>query len=142
MKLEDLHDMIDRDLIVDRSDLGKESLDNVKLYTKYIRLWSEEKMKKESMLLQIEREIKDKRDYYMGNASAEVYKAKPFNLKLKHESSANKYINADDDIIKLKQKILIQEQKVDVIESALDQIKSRGFAIKNAIEYFKFLEGH
>lgn len=142
MKLHEIHDQIDADLVIDKTELGDEALKNPKLFTKYLRIWSDEKMKMEIALIRIEALIQQKRDYYAGNGTPEEYKEKPFDLKIKTEAGLNKYINGDADVIKEKEKIIIQEQKVKVLEKTLAQIKDRGFSIKHAIDHHKFLEGY
>lgn len=51
------------------------------------------------------------------------------------------YLDADKDLIALKEKIELGIQKADMLKSCIDQINSRQWNIKNAIDYMKFMNG-
>jgi hypothetical protein len=142
MNLSDLHDMIDVDMAVDSTELSQEAVKNPSLYAKYLRLWSDENLKLEASLIKLDSLIQKKRNYYSGNGTPEEYRKKPFDLKIKTDAGIQKYINGDEDVCAFKQKIIIQEQKVKILEKVLGQIKDRQFSIKNAIDCMKFLEGY
>ena len=56
-------------------------------------------------------------------------------------SGVEKYIEADDAWLKIKEVVQNQFALVELIENMLENIKQRGFAIKHAIEYKKFEAG-
>jgi len=140
LKLSELEDMLEKDLKWDLSDLAREACKSSDLFVKYIKLWSNEKLTKELMENNFEVLLQEKRDYYSGNASAAVYKAKPFGVKLR-ASDVNKYMAGDVEIVRGREKILIQEQKVEILSAVLKEIDRRGYAIKNAIDYTKYMAG-
>src|SRR5690606_23836731 len=99
----------------------------------------------ESMLLQryrfqLKKLYQDKRDYYLGRADPEVYKAKPFDLKIL-KSEVDSYIEADDEIRDLTLKIEIQTEKLNYLDNVLKQVANRGFMIRNALEFQKMMNG-
>ena len=51
------------------------------------------------------------------------------------------YIDQDDDIIDARQKMEIQKEKVSLVEGIIQQINTRGFQIKNVIDWEKFKAG-
>jgi len=51
------------------------------------------------------------------------------------------FIEGDDDIRLLQNKIDIQKQKLSFLESAIKTIINRGFLIKNAIDWERFKVG-
>ena len=51
------------------------------------------------------------------------------------------YIESDEDIIRLTQKIEYLKTVLDTIDKILKMISNRGFQIKNAIDWRKFLDG-
>ena len=57
------------------------------------------------------------------------------------KSDVEKYIEADDAWLKIKEVVQNQFALVELIENMLENIKQRGFAIKHAIEYKKFEAG-
>ena len=63
---------------------------------------------------------KEKEEYYGGKAPAEVYKEKPFHLKLL-KGDIPKYIQADPDIIRVASAIDIQEEKVYIIQEYMEK---------------------
>ena len=85
--------------------------------------------------------IKEKWLYYKGKAPATVYKDMPFDLKLTTKEEINMFIEADEDIRKVKYKIDYLDQILFFLESVLKQIGVRNFQIKNAIDWTKWREG-
>ena len=79
-------------------------------------------------------------EYYTGKADPMVYQQKPFNLKILKQD-VDKYIEADEDYQKIKQKVDYLETIVDFLDRTIRQIQNRGFLIKDAIEWRKFTSG-
>jgi hypothetical protein len=143
MKLEEIMEMWAEDCLVDKTELGDESLKLPKLHSKYLRIFTEERL----LLRRLENERKEllllKHDYYRGIMAEEDLKAngwEPFRLNVL-KSDIPMYIEADQDIIKTNLRIAMQQEKVDSLESIIRSINNRGFLIKNAIEYEKFKVG-
>ena len=141
MNINDLQEMIAKDFPWDEGQLEGENSKTTKLWIKYIKLWSDENLKIEILENRLGQLIQQKRNYYGGNGTPEEYKAKPFNLKLRSDAAINKYVEGDDDVIKAKEKILIQKQKVVVLSACLDEVKRRSFSLKNALDYYRFING-
>jgi hypothetical protein len=51
------------------------------------------------------------------------------------------YIESDDEIINLEAKIKYLEQMMYFIDHVMKQISNRGFQVKSAIEWEKFVNG-
>jgi hypothetical protein len=51
------------------------------------------------------------------------------------------YMEADKDIIDLSLKIGMQQEKVDFLESIIKSFQTRGYTIKNAIDFMRFSMG-
>lgn len=141
MKLEELYDEICKDFVIDETDLIGESVKSPKLFCKYIKLYSDNKMRLE--LLENKRKdlISKRREYYSGNASAEVYKAKPFNNIIKSEVVMQKYLDNDEEVVKYDENLIIQREKVKILESCMKEINNRNYQIKNIVDMTKFLGG-
>jgi len=52
------------------------------------------------------------------------------------------YIESDDDVIKLKQQLVVLQEKVSYLDSVIRMINNRGFQIKNALDWLKFTNGN
>lgn len=141
MTIDELYDNIAKDFTIDVTDLIKESVKGADLFVKYIKLFSEESLKFELMDNKKKELLIRKRDYYSGNGTPEEYKERPFSLKLRSDTAINKYIDSDPEVIQYDQKMLIQKQKVSILKECVEETKRRGYAIKNIIDYTKFING-
>tara|TARA_B100000287_G_scaffold412499_1_gene443043 strand:+ start:2561 stop:2989 length:429 start_codon:yes stop_codon:yes gene_type:complete len=140
MTLEELQELVEKDLKINESELDLESLKTPQLHNKYLKHLNNFKLlltRAESEFWTIKRE---KWEYYTGKSSPEVYKEKPFNLKIL-KSDIDKYLESDEDMIKAKQKIKYLETVVDYLDRTVRQITNRTFTIKNAIDWRKFTSG-
>ena len=143
MKLEEIHDRWGEDCDIDRTELGEESLKLPKFHSKYLRIYSEERLLLKKMEEYRKEYVKLKYDYYRGILPEEDLKEngwQPFQLNVL-KSEVTMYIESDKDIIKMNLRLAHQQEKVDVLDSIIKSIKDRGFQIKNAIEYEKFKVG-
>jgi hypothetical protein len=83
---------------------------------------------------------KEKWEYYTGKAPQQVYAERPFNLKIL-KTDIDKYMESDDELVKLKSKVEYIQTVIDFLDSTIKQISNRGFQIKNAIDWRKFTSG-
>jgi hypothetical protein len=83
---------------------------------------------------------RQKWEYYGGKSSPEVYRDNPFDHKILKQDLPI-YLESDEELIKLKQKVEYYSMCVDSCERILKQIQQRGWDIKNAIEWRKFVDG-
>ena len=97
-------------------------------------------MKKERDI-EMKRLIREKWLYYKGKAPSSVYKEMPFDLKLTTKEEISMFIEADEDIGKLKYKIEYIDQVLFFLDGVLRMINNRTYHIKNAIEWKKFQSG-
>jgi len=140
LKLEDIMDEAEKYLQIDETNLAKESLETPKMYGKLLRIRTNESMLLQRYRFQLKKLYQDKRDYYLGRADPEVYKAKPFDLKIL-KSEVDSYIEADDEIQDLTLKIEVQTEKLNYLDNALKQVANRGFTIRNALDFQKMMNG-
>tara|TARA_Y100001970_G_scaffold294152_1_gene447586 strand:+ start:9210 stop:9650 length:441 start_codon:yes stop_codon:yes gene_type:complete len=111
------------------------------LHSKYLDMYVDWK----SRLIDKEFELKFKRKekwmYYKKKAPASAYKEIPFDLKLTTKDEVEMFLDADEDLAKIKAKIKYFEMILFFLESVLKQISARQYQIKNAIEWEKFRSG-
>ena len=140
MTLDELKKIAYKDLPVDHDHLDTEALKNQELYAKFI----DYKTNFEFLLAKAKGEYKvlyrDKWEYYGGKADAKIYATKPFDLKVL-KGDLNIYIESDKEIIDAENKIVYLETVTKYIDGVLKSIQSRGWDIKNAIEWKKFEAG-
>ena len=140
MDLEKLQEMADKDLAINETELDLESLKTPQIHNKYMKHYTKFKL----MLTRAETELAQmkrfKWEYYTGKADAQVYAEKPFDLKILR-TDIDKYIDSDEDLIKLKQKVQYLQAVIDYLDRTIKQISNRTFTIKNAIDWRKFTSG-
>ena len=140
MTLEELQEQVDKDLKINESELDLESLKTPQLHNKYLKHYNNFKL----LMTRAESDYKIlkrvKWEYYTGKASPEVYKQKPFNLKIM-KSDIDKYLESDEELIKAKQKIDYLETVVNYLDRTLKIIGGRDWQIRNSIEWRKFTSG-
>tara|TARA_Y100000361_G_scaffold16586_1_gene13009 strand:+ start:191 stop:358 length:168 start_codon:yes stop_codon:yes gene_type:complete len=51
------------------------------------------------------------------------------------------YLEADEDVFRIKTKIVMMEEKINYLDSIVKMINNRGFQIKSAIDWIKFKSG-
>jgi len=140
MDLEKLQELADKDLSINDSELDLESLKTPQLHNKYMKHLTKFKL----MLSRAESEYRtikrDKWEYYTGKADASVYAQKPFDLKIL-KTDIDKYLEADEDLQRIKQKVDYLNVVVDFLDRTIRQITNRTFTIKNSIDCKKFTSG-
>ena len=142
MNINDIKEMIQEDsiFIKDEVNIDTTSLSVPELSGKYHQLISEEAMS--LRLIQKEYNIlyRDRWLYYSGKSDPEVYDKEPFNLKIL-KADIDKFLNADELLNRQKDKITLQEVKINLLTEFTKSIMSVSFNIGNAIKWKKFLSG-
>jgi hypothetical protein len=140
MDLEQLQLEADKDLKINDTELDLESLKTPQLHNKYMKHYTKFKL----LLTRTEDELRilkrDKWEYYTGKADPTVYQAKPFNFKIL-KTDIDKYLEADEDIQKLTQKVAYLNAVIDFLDRTIRVIVNRTYTIKNAIEWRRFTSG-
>lgn len=143
MKLEEIQSLWEKDSVIDRSELGEESLKIPQLHSKYYKIYSEERMSLRKLEYQYNHLKKLKSSYYNGSMSEEELNEhgwEPNPLKIL-KSDIPMYIESDSDVITLQTKIDMQQEKVEFVESIIKSFTTRGYQIKSAIDWEKFKVG-
>ena len=144
MNFEEIQKAWTRDCPIDETELSQESVKIPQLHNKYLILYSNEKLKFKELKYLFTGLVKRKRDYYSGRMSAEELESadwEPFRIKLL-KADVQEYIDADENVIESKKMLALQEEKVDYLEAIVKGLSTRGYLIKNAIDWKRFTEGH
>ena len=140
MTLDELKAQVSKDLKINDERLDTESLKNQELYTKYLDIKSNFELLMYKAKSDYKMLFREKWEYYGGKADAKIYETKPFDLKvLKTDLSV--YIESDEEIIAIENKIVYLETVVKYLDGVLKSIQSRGWDIKNAIQWKSFEAG-
>jgi len=143
MTLDDIRNMIQKDLTMDKTELDLESLRTPQIHSKYLNFLMDEKLllaKQESDLKKL---VKTKWLYYTGKMSQEeldFYDYEPFQLNIL-KSDIDKFMESDEDIIKLNNRVSYQKEKVHYLEETIKMISNRQWLIRSAIDWIKFSHG-
>ena len=144
MKFEEIQIAWTRDCEMDETELSHESIKIPQLHNKYLIFYSNEKLKFKEIKYLFSGLVRRKRDYYSGRMTVEELEAadwEPFQYKLL-KADVQEYIDADDNVIESKKLLALQEEKVNYLESIVKSLTTRGYLIKNAIDWKRFTEGH
>ena len=140
MDLEQLQDLVEKELKINDTELDLESLKTPQLHNQYMKHLTKFKLLLSRAQGDYYTMKREKWEYYTGKSSAEVYAEKPFDLKIL-KTDIDKYLESDSELQKAKQKVDYLDTTVDFLDRTIRQISNRTFTIKNAIDWRKFTSG-
>ena len=141
MNLDELKIIAEKDLPVTNDEhIDQESYKNQVIKQK----WLDFKSDFELMLIKARTDhqqlYREKWEYYGGKADAKVYAAIPFDIKVM-KTDLQMYVQSDEDILRLQNKIGYYETCVDYCKGVIKSIDNRGWDIRNATDWKKFEAG-
>ena len=143
MKLEEIQEFWNADREIDITELANESVRIPQIHDKYLKIYIDERIRLKGLQFELTKLVQLKRDYYAGKLTQEELEKLGWeqflHRLLKNEIST--YIEADEDIIKLKKNIVLLEEKIHYLDSIIKMISNRGFQIKSAIDWIKYKNG-
>ena len=143
MKLEEIQELWNRDREIDIAELAIESVRIPQLHDKYLKIYIDERIKLKSLEFELSKMVRLKNDYYSGRMAQEDLKKlgwEPFLGKIL-KGEIHSYLDADEDVFRIKTKIVMMEEKINYLDSIVKMINNRGFQIKSAIDWIKFKSG-
>ena len=144
MKIDDIIDMWQSDVKIDETELSRESLNIPLLHGKYLKYFSQERLKLRAQKMKQKQLQQRLMDYYRGDLNnpedlAELGR-EPYPYKrLKQE--VNYYVESDSEMVQLNTKIAYQQVMVDILEEIIKAINTRGYVIKNSLDFLRFTSG-
>ena len=144
MKLEDIQELWHRDSAIDYTELGTESIRIPQIHDKYLKIFTDERIRLKGVEFELSKMIRTKTEYYSGKMSQEELELHGWEQYLGRllKNEIVKYIESDDDVIKLKQQLVVLQEKINYLDSVIRMINNRGFQIKNALDWLKFSHGN
>lgn len=143
MTLEQIFELWQIDSQIDSTNLSSASLDIPKIHNKYLKMFSEERLKLKKFEQDGKALYRIKSEYYAGTLDHETLTEKgwePNPLKILR-SDIPTFLEGDNDIIAHNLKVAVQKEKVETLESIIRSLNNRGFLIKNAIDWQRFQNG-
>ena len=143
MKLEEIQELWNRDREIDIAELAIESVRIPQLHDKYLKIYIDERIKLKSLEFELSKMGRLKNDYYSGRMAKEDLEKlgwEPFLGKIL-KGEMHSYLEADEDVFRIKTKIVMMEEKINYLDSIVKMINNRGFQIKSAIDWIKFKSG-
>jgi len=143
MLFDDIRKMAEADLKFNETELDTESLRIPQLHGKYLNMLYDEKLVLRKWRNELSSLLKLKWEYYTGKISEEQLKElgwEPFELRILKQD-VELYIESDPEVIQKKDRVFVQEEKVNYLESIIKMISNRQYHIRDAITWRKFING-
>mgnify|MGYP006087942831 FL=1 len=134
MKIEELEASVDKDVYIDETILARESLATPTKHNKYLKILLRERLKLKKLRSELYRVSHGRTNYYNGSDPD------PFEYVLK-DREVKEYVRVDPAVVSAEDKVTLQEEIVKYLEEVCKMFSTRGFAIKNAIDFMKFTQG-
>lgn len=137
---EEIESEIDKLLEVNGDDLDAEAIRNTKIFTKISRIYIQ-KSRQLGKLLDQQKQIEHVRKrHYSGKLTSEHYKKEPLNEAIL-KADIPEYMDIDPLVVEMRNQVKECERIVKFLEDSKKTLYSRGFDIKNAIDYRKMMLG-
>lgn len=143
MTLDDIRNELLKDMGLDETALDTESLRIPQLHSKYLNFLFDERLLMSKYEGDLAKTVKVKWEYYTGKMSDEELRERglePFQLKVLRQD-IDIYLDSDEDIIKARQRVQFQKEKISLLEEVIKELNSRHWKIRNAIEWRRFTNG-
>ena len=143
MKLEEIQEFWNADREIDITELANESVRIPQIHDKYLKIYIDERIRLKGLQFELTKLVQLKRDYYAGKLTQEELEKLGWEQFLQRllKNEISTYIEADEDVIKIKKNIVLIEEKCHYLDSIIKMISNRGFQIKSAIDWIKYKSG-
>ena len=140
MTLTELQEQVKKDLKIEGDQLDHEALRTPDIHHTYSKMLMIERLALKKLKREYDQVYLTRWEYYRKKADPEVYEKEPL-LKKIMDSDVKLYLAADGALQEVQGKIEAKEELIDFLKRALDQVSQRTWLVKNAIDYYKFLNG-
>jgi hypothetical protein len=145
--LKKIHEMWERDSVIDPTKLDEASRQAPILHSKYLQLLSTAKLQIKKVEHEQKILLKDKWLYYNGKMDRERldqlgWNPDPFNGLKILKGELDYYYNSDTEIQRSEERILYFKTIIEVLTDIIDSIKWRHQTIRNMISWKQFEAGN
>ena len=144
MTIEELFNMWTKDSEIDQLDLGNESIKTTKLHSKYVRLYTEYRLKAQKLQYDFNSLKGKKIRYYSGLMDATELKQnnwEQFPERIRNKETMVTYLDGDKDLAIILEKKAFNEELAEFCKEVLKSIHSRTWNIKTAVDHARFMQG-
>jgi hypothetical protein len=144
-KLENIMKLWEGDSIIDSTEPGKELLKIPQLHNKYLKILVGHRLAIKRLNFDYAKMRRLKEEYYNGSLSKEELDEngwEPFLLNIKTKQGMERYLESDEQLIKLLEKKIYHDESISVCESILQELKSRTFQLRDYIQWERFIGGN
>lgn len=134
MNFDDIKLMWEKDSKIDDTELDIEALKIPQLHSKYLNLYSDFNLIKEKAEGDHKKIIRELWEFYSGKSE------EPFHIKLLKQDVIM-YIESDERYLRCLNKVKYYTTIVNYLKEVITNINNRSYAIRNALEWRKFLNG-
>jgi phenylacetate-coenzyme A ligase PaaK-like adenylate-forming protein len=142
-KLDEILTEWNEDSNINDTQISTEILKIPKIHAKYLKILNDHKMAAIKAKFEYDKMKTIKTEYYLGHLDQETleqYGWEQFDIKVS-KGGAERYLNSDEQLIKLLQKRSYHEQAISVCESIMKELNNRTWQLKCHTDYMKFLNG-
>lgn len=132
-----------KDSKIDDTDLAAESLKIPTLHSKYYEMYIRERMIQQKQKAELHELEHIYTEYYSGHMMKEdldKHGLEQFDKKVL-KNDIPRWLESTKVIKEVKEKIGLQQEKMEFIKSILESIRTRSYVIRDAIEWKKFSAG-
>ena len=145
--LNQVHEMWQKDSVIDNHSLDDTSRNTPKLHSKYLQMWSEAKLSLKRAEFEQKKLLKDKWLYYNGKMDRETLEEKgwepdPFDGLKILKGEMDYYYDCEAEIQKSEEKIQYWKTTIDTLTEIIDNLKWRHQTISNIIKWKQFESGN
>ena len=145
--LNKVHEMWQKDSVIDNHSLDDTSRNTPKLHSKYLQMWSEAKLSLKRAEFEQKKLLKDKWLYYNGKMDRKTLEEKgwepdPFDGLKILKGEMDYYYDSDPEIQKSEEKIQYWKTTIDTLTEIIDNLKWRHQTISNIIKWKQFESGN
>lgn len=143
MNIDDIKIQVELDVAIDANHLDDESMRIPQIHNKYLCFLLDEKLIYEKLESKLKILKRDKWLYYSGKMTKEELTKRSweqFDLAILKQD-LDRFIESDNEVILLGNKVFIQKEKIMYLESVIKIIANKIWNIRSTVEWIKFTQG-
>ena len=144
MTLDELRDEWEVDSVIDTANLGASTLGLVKILSKYLRYYYDERVVMRKLDTRLKKLRHVKQDFIM-NGPNEVTQKMGWKLppkgKIENKAELQSYLDIDPDMIAASEELALQVDKVEQIKAWTEVIKAMHYKVSQVLDEMKFKAG-
>lgn len=137
---EEVSAFVDGLLVISPDDLDAEAIRNQRIFSDISRIYIQKSRKLMAVTTQLDKLEHKRFRHYAGKETAAHYREDPLPEAIL-KSDIPSHMNIDPLLIEMRSIVRETEMTVKYLEECKGSLRSRGFDIKNAIEYRKLMMG-